>query len=353
MFSDREGKWVARYTARGYPFTDWEPPMPRIDDQYLDGSIYLYRSRDEAELGENIGGSGFLVEVPAEKIPPPWHFTYAVTNRHVIKKLATCIRMNTKDGKTDVFERTQKNWTCSSTDDLAVCAVPDSLFTVYSNKSVSFEQLLTEQQIFEHEIGPGDEVVAIGRFINHEGKQRNNPTVRFGFISQMPNEPIEYDGQHQESFLCEVKSIGGYSGSPVYLAPDPENTRIGKRKPLGGENRWGTRLLGVDWAHLTNWESAIDDKGYELPHIRFPINTGMMAVVPAWKLRDLLMTPHLKAAREADEERELRRRNAPKVSLDSSNAPAAPSDDANPDHLEDFKRLVDVAARKRPQGDQT
>ena len=28
-------------------------------------------------------------------------------------------------------------------------------------------------------------------------------------------------------------------------------------------------------------------------------------------------------------------------------------DDANPSHLEDFTRLVDVAARKRPQGDQT
>ena len=40
------------------------------------------------------------------------------------------------------------------------------------------------------------------------------------------------------------------------------------------------------------------------------------------------------------------------VKMDS--AFAAPSEsDANPNHLEDFKRLVDVAARKRPQGDQT
>jgi hypothetical protein len=305
--------------------------MPRIDDQYLDGSIYLYRSRDEAELGENIGGSGCLISVPSEKFPPPYHFTYAVTNRHVIEHGATCIRMNTRDGKTDVLERAQKDWTCSPTDDLAVCNVPDPLFTMYLNKSINFEQMLTEEQLSEHEIGPGDEVVAIGRFINHEGKQRNNPTVRFGFISQNPHESIEYDGQCQESFLCEVKSIGGYSGSPVYLAPDPANTRIGKRKPLGS-----TRLLGIDWAHITNWESAIDDRGYELPHIRFPINTGMMAVVPAWKLRGLLMAPNLKAERQEDEDRELRRRNAPKVLLDTVNESAPPAVVANPTHREDL-----------------
>ena len=32
---------------------------------------------------------------------------------------------------------------------------------------------------------------------------------------------------------------------------------------------------------------------------------------------------------------------------------AVSADDANPNHLKDFTRLVDVAARKRPQGDQT
>jgi hypothetical protein len=152
----------------------------------------------------------------------------------------------------------------------------------------------------------------------------------------------------QDSFICEVKSIGGYSGSPVFLALDPANSRIGNRRRPDA-----TYLLGIDWAHLQNWECAQDDRGRELPDIRFPTNTGMMAVVPAWKLRELLMAPDLKAEREADEERELRRRNAPKVSLDASSVPATPPDDSNPDHLEDFTRLVDVAARKRPQGDQT
>jgi hypothetical protein len=348
MFPAREGRWVTRHTARGYAYTDWEPPMPRIDDEYLDCAIYLYRSRHEAEEGINIGGSGFLVGVPCEGIPPPDHFTYAVTNRHVIENKAFCIRINTKDGKTDVFERRRNDWICSKTDDLAVCVVPDSLFAHYSAKSFLMERFLTEQQLVDHDLGPGDEVIVIGRFINHEGKQRNNPTVRFGFISQNPHEAVEYEGHAQESFLCEVKSIGGYSGSPVILALDPANTQIGKRKPLDT-----TRLLGVDWAHIQSWECAQDDKGHELRHIRVPTNTGMMAVVPAWKLRELLMVDKLKAARRADEELEIARRNAPKVSLDASDKSVPPATDANPNHRGDFMRLVDVAARKRPRGGQT
>jgi hypothetical protein len=38
---------VVRHTARGYPYLEWEPPMPRIKDEHLDCVIYLYPSQHD------------------------------------------------------------------------------------------------------------------------------------------------------------------------------------------------------------------------------------------------------------------------------------------------------------------
>lgn len=176
--------------------------------------------------------------------------------------------------------------------------------------------LATEKFIHDENIGPGDEVVLIGRFINIEGKERNIPSVRFGHISQMPIEPLEYEGKSQESFLCEIKSIGGFSGSPVFLAPVSDTGR-----PEGSKFVDEARLLGIDWCHIQNFEHPIDNNGDEISHIRFPTNTGMMGVVPAWKLDGLLDFPREKELRDMAENEELKRRKTPTVSRNSRDPP--------------------------------
>jgi hypothetical protein len=44
-------------------------------------------------------------------------------------------------------------------------------------KGIPDEFLATKEKIEHHRVGPGDEVFMPGRFINHEGKQRNLPAV--------------------------------------------------------------------------------------------------------------------------------------------------------------------------------
>jgi hypothetical protein len=46
----------------------------------------------------------------------------------------------------------------------------------------------------------------VGRFINHEGKQRNLPALRYGNIAMMPLEPIiqQETGITQESFFVKI-----------------------------------------------------------------------------------------------------------------------------------------------------
>src|ERR1700682_1787347 len=223
MFSEQVGRIVTRYTSRGYPYQDWEPPVPRLRDEVLDCVVYLYPSKHEAMEGIAVGGSGFLLRVLTTLIPNS-HFNFAVTNRHVIEGGAKCIRLNTKDGLTDIFEFWKDRLFLSEADDLAVILMPTSP-PAYSINAVARECLVSKAFIEKHGIGVGDDILMIGRFINREGKQRNSPTARFGHISQMMGDPISVDiagKEHvqKDAILAEVRSIGGYSGSPVFVLPN-------------------------------------------------------------------------------------------------------------------------------------
>jgi len=237
----------------------------------LDCVIYLYGSKDEAEAGINIGGSGFIISYPSSRGMSAGGFMYAVTNRHVIRTKCSTVRLNTTDGKNDVLEFSPESWTFSDTDDLAVRVLPGTISdTVYRFRTVTQRMLLTREIVTKYNIGVGDEVAMIGRFINIEGKQRNIPTGRIGHIAQMPLEPIESEDMgvpyEQESFLADIKSIGGYSGSPVFLDLEAgpfkqANWRVSVANASTPKDA-GLYLLGIDRAHIRDWESirGVDKK---------------------------------------------------------------------------------------------
>jgi hypothetical protein len=305
--------------------------MPRILDQVLDCVVYLYRSFHEAHEGINVGGSGFSLAIPCEKLPTPAAHIYAVTNKHVIEAGGICVRLNTREGHKIVMEAQKADWMPSEKDDLAVVPLAPLPANVAMN-AIHVDSLLSRATMERHKIGVGDDVVMLGRFINREGLQQNAPTARFGHISQMPGDPmqIEIAGKmeiQEEAFLCEVRSIGGYSGSPVLLLPNPVYGREGE--PLPTDKGF---VLGVDFCHVQNWISAFDDKGQELPHVRVPLNSGMAGVIPAWRLYDLIMSRRPLEQRRMAEEAEIRRGGAPKAIADEASVGPPPANDANPTH---------------------
>ncbi|WP_413992224.1 trypsin-like peptidase domain-containing protein [Labrys okinawensis] len=215
---------------------------------------------------------------------------YAVTNRHVVEDGACVIRMNSIDGKKETLETDERDWLYHPDgDDVAVCLISFDP-KKFKFQHVDTKQLLTKEIVESAHIGPGDDVFVVGRFVNHEGKQRNNPTVRFGNIAQMPDEPIRVGGFDQESFLVEARSIGGYSGSPVFWHVQPF---------LGGPYRpsvsigYGPYLMGIEWGYLRAWVPLSDSLGRPLGNgppwdRQVEQNSGMMAVVPSWKLLELV-----------------------------------------------------------------
>lgn len=263
----------------------------RIRQDMLDCAIYFYLDEAGARSGKQMGASGFLLGVAVHG----GHILYAVTNRHVIEGGAWTIRLNTFEGSVSTIDTTERDWFLADGDDLAI--MPISLSKdIHKYKFIQDEWLLLEEDVRAYDIGPGDPCYVIGRFINHDGAQQNTPTARFGQIAQAPIEMVEVDGSRQESFLVEIRSIGGFSGSPVFVYLDE---RYYCDIPLGKDRHGATIakgvfpkgpwLLGVDWCMVPTWEAVCDKRGVELLNgFQVPANSGMMGVVPAWRLKALL-----------------------------------------------------------------
>jgi hypothetical protein len=265
--------------------------MSRISDQVLDSVVYLYKSADSARKGESLGGSGFMVGVPSERIEGQAH-CYAVTNLHVINQGFRVVRMTTATGEADVLDLSEDEWVAHPNgDDVAVCPIARPATEALA--LVSTAAFLPREAVPVLSIGPGDDIYMVGRFIGHDGRQRNTPIVRVGVISMMPSEPVlnSNTGLYQESILVETHSITGHSGSPVFVQRPPM-TRVPGEPGLRMYHReW---FLGIDWGHIPHFDDVVDEGGKRHPDgWRVKSNSAIAAVVPAWKLNDLLNVQQL------------------------------------------------------------
>jgi hypothetical protein len=274
-----------------------EMPMPRIPQHYRDCVVYIYDSDAHARAGEPVGASGFLVGVLSD-IRPYVHL-YVVTNWHCVVEASEqyCspfVRLNNQQGDISILELPKRYWVQAEDGcDLAACPIGLEPNT-FRFRFVNQYDLITQDILTALSIGPGDEVFLVGRFINHEGRQQNTPTVRFGNIAMMPIEPVFHPTMlPQESFLVELRSKSGYSGSPVfvYIPRGTEMDGVGTQVSLG--IGIGPFLLGIEWGHIQDEAEVFTWK--------VKLDTGMAAVVPAWRLLDLLRAKELIMLREQKE----------------------------------------------------
>jgi len=270
--------------------------MPAIPEEVLDTVVYLYPDAQSAEAGERAGGSGCLVVIPVQQ-EPLVEFMYVVTNSHVIREgKASAIRVNTRDGGMGIIHSTADGWIHHPDgDDIAILSVNLEYDEVRA-KGITEDWFATKEKIERYKIGPGDEAFMVGRFVNHEGKQKNLPAVRFGNLSMLPYEPVRTGrGLLQEVFLVECRSLPGYSGSPVFLYPLPFSPIRREMPP--------PMFLGIDMGHLTDQRRILDAEQWRqgnrvvIDEWVVETNTGMSCVIPAWKVRELLYVDALVESR--------------------------------------------------------
>src|SRR3990167_7802533 len=102
-----------------------------VPNFYFNLIVYLYPSVNLAKKNEKIGGTGFLVGVESEEKGK--FFVYIVTNCHILEKIKStgskecAIRINTKDGKTDILSTSLERWFHHPEgDDIAICPLKTS-----------------------------------------------------------------------------------------------------------------------------------------------------------------------------------------------------------------------------------
>jgi len=296
-------RWVTALSSSGieYGYAQPERSVPRIDDSFLGTAIYLYRNRADAENNSELGGSGFLIGYVG--MHGTMMHIYAVTNAHVVRRGFPVIRINKISGKPDILDIPSSAWLeHPDGDDLSIC--PTVLTPQHDFKFVLGDGgCVDRDKVQRFKIGVGDEVFMVGRFTGHAGKEKNLPIARFGSIAMMPSEGIgNFLGKKRPHYLVEVRSVSGFSGSPVFIydAPIPPLLEVNARE------RFTNFLLGIDCGHLPEHEEGM--------------SAGIAAVVPAWCLFDLLDHPSMKALRES-REAETRKRveNTQTIIPDQSN----------------------------------
>lgn len=293
-------------------------------------------------------GTGFLVSFGEG--------SYLVTAAHVAKDLASSfyLRLNTNSGARCVPIRAAE-WVTDDQDKTVDVAIT----TLDLSKIGSFDAgYLMGEEFFWHpdeahenwNVGVGDMIYVVGLFKFHYGRKRNVPIVHSGNIAMLPeDEKLEIEDWNSsdpdarleaEAYLIECHALDGLSGSPVFVRSTGRVEKAWKDLKTGAEVN--VRVPRDEVLLLGLFQGSWDAKPAKLlaqqlgESVLVPTNVGV--VVPVKKIEALMGSDKLKKLTDA----QLREKKPPKATLKkTSKKDATP----NPDHREDFKRLLGAAVR--------
>jgi hypothetical protein len=150
----------------------------------------------------------------------------------------------------------------------------------------------------------GDEVFITGAFVGRIGENRNIPVARIGHIAAMPQEPVFGGSPRHPAYLIETKSLGGISGSPVFLNTVPYR----RSRPIGmekaGEKSLHAPYLLIGMMHGIHGENyhfdfvTADDHDQIIP-ADTEFNAGIGIALPIDRVYETLNHPSLVEGRRA------------------------------------------------------
>jgi hypothetical protein len=284
--------------------------LMRIPDNLLDLPVFL--CVDDPGEGLKPMGTAFFLGLRGK--PPSG---YLVTARHCVEKARSYgqlyARLNKVGGGIATI-KLENPWFFgdNDADDVAVASFP--LVEAYAAGFDGWPMeipvwCLTEEKTKKEEVGVGDEVIAVGLFTHRDGKHQNRPIVRSGIIAAMPDEPLDGSRGEYDAYLVEIRSIGGLSGSPVFLMLPPGRVRPNKGSGWGFEmHRREFFLMGLVRGHWDkNTPEYADMIGDDVPQL----NTGVAIVTPIHKAVEVIMNKEELVKERKQREREAAERNAP------------------------------------------
>jgi SEC-C motif len=272
------------------------PPFMLVAPELRDSVVFI-GAWENKEFSPR--ATGFIVAVEQEGLD----WSYLVTAQHVIEGLLRA--------KQDVYVRvTMKGrtwlrpigpipltaWTFHPNNaeraaDVAVAPI-DTLEIDFKALRLSGESSLacTPERF---KVYLGTEVAVIGLLINHFGKKKSVPVVRTGCIAALREEPVNTKCGELDAYLIEAMSVGGLSGSPVFVNVPGQRLVDGKPVPV-----IESALLGMMHGHFDVRDNNSDV--VEGDNSLRSINTGIAVVIPAERIVETLAHPRcIERRREA------------------------------------------------------
>lgn len=250
--------------------------------------------------------------------------TYIVTAAHVVQALGNDdaeVFFLKNDGTSGRLIVRSKDWRFHPTQKsmVDVAAAPlgfGDLGINHANTVVDFTDIAVDEVVENEGVGPGDELYIAGLFNRLDGSAHAyTPIVRTGNVAMLPK-PQPMDAADKQgnpikiyAHLIETRSIGGLSGSPVFV--DNRGPRM--RPGIGGVSDVSnapTYFFGLIRGHW-NLPSAVPldknrrSKAKEIDAERDQINTGIALVVPAQKVFEVVNQEEFVKKRQEHKRRQL------------------------------------------------
>lgn len=262
---------------------------------------FIFIANEAGKLIPN--GTAFFVGVRDSSNPKSFSVNM-VTAKHVLYKPKTTdfldkifVRLNKKEGgsqisaipliaegkKGNIFTHSD-----SSIDIAVIPFLPDQ--EKFDFKFLPADLITTKDAYKELKIREGSDVFFTGLFIPYLGAERNYPVVRFGRVALVTDEQIEWQGKLMDLYFIEVGSYDGNSGSPVffYLGSDRDPGSLVVGSPI-------LKLAGVMQGTFLD---AHEIKIVETKKLPIAVSSmGIAAVVPGYKLHEILFSNELKEKR--------------------------------------------------------
>lgn len=311
----------------------------RIPDELRECVCFIQAAWADGSTGL---GTAFFIGVPLGVSGPEEHWcTYAVTAKHVINDAkrgpaeTAFLVLNKREGGRGTRPTRGSDWLFHESADVAVLPIGRVDPAFQASVWDAAGSVATNEVVREKNIGAGDDVFISGLLVHHPGVTRNLPIVRLGAIAAMPEDPVGLSTGADVVTLVEVHSIGGLSGSPVfvhlsYLRDMPKGILMGTGSTAGSG---GISLLhGVMHGFYPVGKTDPDNVSGGDENL----NTGIAVVVRIDRAFDLINRPDQAAMRD-----ELKRR------VEAANGTAIVPTSGDPE-TEEFRRF-EALTRDLPQ----
>jgi len=234
-----------------------------------------------------------------------------ITAAHVLDEISqygdsVSIRLNYKDGTARWMSVNLSRWERhpDKNVDVAFLRIPIELEMDHAGCPTGMFATTKTAKEDKKEIEVGDEVFFSGLFWQHHGSSHNIPIVRVGNIASLREEKVETQFGPMDVYLVEARSIGGLSGSPVFM--DVIAARRTKETVIGTmilNSRF--RLVGLMNGHFRGPESQRDFDSMPPDELE-KLNMGIAFMTPSDKILEGL-DMYMEEDKKAEEEGKKRR----------------------------------------------